>query len=98
MAVAKKSRQTKLLHKLESASSLMKENSGDTSPQSYSMAGSPAVPLSHLGETTTSSFNSRGNFKLNVKKFMQSKVKTLANKGLIDKIKDTVQKIVEKQV
>ena len=29
---------------------------------------------------------------------MQSKVKTLANKGLIDKIKETVQKIVEKQV
>jgi hypothetical protein len=97
LAAAKKSRQSKLLHKLESASSLMKEDSEDTSPKSYSLAGFPVVPPSHLGETSTSSFNSR-NFKLNVRKFMSTKVKSLANKALIDKIRETVQKIVDKQV
>jgi hypothetical protein len=98
LAAAKKSRQTKLLHNLESASSLMKEDSGDTSPHSYSVAGqSPLFPHSNLGDTSTSSFNSR-TFKLNVRKFMHNKVKPPSNKLLIAKIKETVHKIVDKQV
>jgi hypothetical protein len=55
-------------------------------------------PHSNLGDTSTSSFNSR-TFKLNVRKFMHSyKVKPPSNKLLIAKIKETVHKIVDKQV
>ena len=70
LAAAKKTRHSKLVHKLDSASSLLKEDSEDTSPKSYSALGI------NPGDTSTSSFTNSRNFKLNVRKFLSSKVKS----------------------